>query len=155
MSKYNIFILMRAIFGKQIALEDIVDGIDEVLLKAFDLLTERERTVLKLRFGLEDGQTTSLAKAEEVLCVSRERIRQIEVKALRKLRHPARANIFRSFCSLPLIPISPIVNCPRCSSECKPCFYVSGIITHLCPICHRNYDSNGKTVRIMGVLIEG
>lgn len=69
----------------------------EQLMEVLDTLTPREAKVLKLRFGLEDGRARTL---EEVGCefkVTRERIRQIEAKALRKLRHPSRSRKLRDF----------------------------------------------------------
>ena len=53
-------------------------------------LTEREQKILKLRFGLEDGKSHTLEEVGQEFNVTRERIRQIEAKALRKLRHPSR-----------------------------------------------------------------
>ncbi|MFH1541618.1 MAG: RNA polymerase sigma factor RpoD, partial [bacterium] len=58
------------------------------LENVMDTLTEREKMVLKLRFGLEDGHPRTLEEVGRVFCVTRERIRQIEAKALRKLKHP-------------------------------------------------------------------
>jgi RNA polymerase primary sigma factor len=60
-------------------------------------LTERERRVLAMRFGLEDGQTYTLEEVGRAFGVTRERVRQIEAKALRKLRHPQRARALRDF----------------------------------------------------------
>ncbi|MDW7981556.1 MAG: RNA polymerase sigma factor RpoD [Thermomicrobium sp.] len=60
-------------------------------------LTERERRVLAMRFGLEDGQTYTLEEVGRAFGVTRERVRQIEAKALRKLRHPLRARTLRDF----------------------------------------------------------
>jgi len=60
-------------------------------------LSERERRVLAMRFGLEDGQTYTLEEVGRAFGVTRERVRQIEAKALRKLRHPLRARALRDF----------------------------------------------------------
>ena len=62
-----------------------------------DSLTGRERRVLQLRFGLEDGRARTLEEVGKELNVSRERIRQIEAKALQKLRHPSRSHKLRDF----------------------------------------------------------
>lgn len=62
----------------------------EQLAEVLDTLTEREQKVLKLRFGLEDGTQRTLEEVGKEFDVTRERIRQIEAKALRKLRHPSR-----------------------------------------------------------------
>ncbi|MEK7298788.1 MAG: RNA polymerase sigma factor RpoD [Candidatus Margulisiibacteriota bacterium] len=70
------------------------------LLKSMDVLTEREQMILKLRFGFDDGRPRTLEEVGRVYNVTRERIRQIEEKALRKLRHPSRRHrleAFRSF----------------------------------------------------------
>jgi len=69
----------------------------EELLKSMDILTEREQMILKLRFGFDDGRPRTLEEVGKVYNVTRERIRQIEEKALRKLRHPARRNRLDSF----------------------------------------------------------
>ena len=63
----------------------------EQLVEVLDTLTEREQKVLKLRFGLEDGRARTLEEVGKEFEVTRERIRQIEAKALRKLRHPSRS----------------------------------------------------------------
>ena len=60
-------------------------------------LTPREEKVLRLRFGLEDGRTRTLEEVGKEFNVTRERIRQIEAKALRKLRHPSRSKKLRDF----------------------------------------------------------
>jgi RNA polymerase sigma factor (sigma-70 family) len=62
--------------------------LQETLDNMLSALTDRERTVIEMRFGLIGGQSKSLAEIGQVLNVSRERARQIEVKALRKLRKP-------------------------------------------------------------------
>jgi RNA polymerase primary sigma factor len=60
-------------------------------------LTDREREVLKLRFGLGDGNARTLEEVGRQFCVTRERIRQIEAKALRKMRHPTRLRQLHGF----------------------------------------------------------
>ena len=62
-----------------------------------DTLTDRERRVLMLRFGLKDGKSRTLEEVGKEFNVTRERIRQIEAKALRKLRHPSRARMLKGF----------------------------------------------------------
>ena len=69
----------------------------EQLLEVLDSLNERERKVLKLRFGLEDGRARTLEEVGKEFNVTRERIRQIEAKALRKLRHPSRSKKLKDF----------------------------------------------------------
>jgi RNA polymerase primary sigma factor len=60
-------------------------------------LSERERQVLEMRFGLKDGQGRTLEEVGQEFGVTRERIRQIEAKALRKLRHPIRSKKLRDY----------------------------------------------------------
>ena len=60
-------------------------------------LTPRKEKVLKLRFGIEDGDTRTLEKVGKEFTVTRERIRQIEAKALRKLRYPSRSKKLKDF----------------------------------------------------------
>lgn len=73
--------------------EMLKDEIGEVLLT----LTEREEKVIKLRFGLEDGKSRTLEEVGQMFGVTRERIRQIEAKALRKLRHPSRSRKLKDY----------------------------------------------------------
>ena len=69
----------------------------EQLSEVLSTLTPREERVLRLRFGLEDGRSRTLEEVGEVFHVTRERIRQIEAKALRKLRHPSRSKKLKDF----------------------------------------------------------
>lgn len=69
----------------------------EQLEDVLDTLTQREERVLRLRFGLEDGRARTLEEVGQVFGVTRERIRQIEAKALRKLRHPSRSKKLKDF----------------------------------------------------------
>jgi len=75
------------------AFELLKEQLEDVL----DTLTEREENVLRLRFGLDDGRTRTLEEVGQVFGVTRERIRQIEAKALRKLRHPSRSKRLKDF----------------------------------------------------------
>ncbi|MGT2893618.1 RNA polymerase sigma factor RpoD [Streptococcus downei] len=69
----------------------------EQLNEVLDTLTDREENVLRLRFGLDDGKMRTLEDVGKVFNVTRERIRQIEAKALRKLRHPSRSKQLKDF----------------------------------------------------------
>ena len=69
----------------------------EQLEEVMNTLTPREAKVLKLRFGLEDGKSRTLEEVGREFQVTRERIRQIEAKALRKLRHPSRSKKLRDY----------------------------------------------------------
>ncbi len=71
----------------------------EQLVEVLSTLTPREEKVLKLRFGIEDGRTRTLEEVGKQFNVTRERIRQIEAKALRKLRHPSRSKKLKDFLS--------------------------------------------------------
>ena len=69
----------------------------EQLVEVLDTLTEREKMVLCLRFGLDDGRARTLEEVGKEFNVTRERIRQIEAKALRKLRHPSRSKKLKDY----------------------------------------------------------
>ena len=69
----------------------------EQLLSVLDTLTPREERVLRLRYGIDDGKPRTLEEVGKEFNVTRERIRQIEAKALRKLRHPSRSKRLRDF----------------------------------------------------------
>jgi RNA polymerase primary sigma factor len=69
----------------------------EQLVDVLDTLTEREEKVLRLRFGLDDGRSRTLEEVGKEFSVTRERIRQIEAKALRKLRHPSRSKKLKDY----------------------------------------------------------
>ena len=73
--------------------EMLKDEINDVLLT----LTEREEKVIRLRFGLDDGKSKTLEEVGQIFGVTRERIRQIEAKALRKLRHPSRSRKLKDY----------------------------------------------------------
>lgn len=81
------------------SVEDIVAATElhEMLLKILDTLTEREQKVLILRYGLLDGKKRTLEEVGKIFNVTRERIRQIEAKALRKCRHPSRSRKIKDF----------------------------------------------------------
>ena len=69
----------------------------EQLVEVLDTLTDREQKVLNLRFGLDDGRSRTLEEVGKEFDVTRERIRQIEAKALRKLRHPSRSKKLKDY----------------------------------------------------------
>ena len=73
--------------------EMLKDKIDDVL----KTLTYREREIIKLRYGLGDGYTYTLEEVGRIFKVTRERVRQIEAKAVRKLQHPVRSRQLRGF----------------------------------------------------------
>ena len=74
-----------------------VEMLKEELANVLLTLTDREEKVLRLRFGLDDGQCRTLEEVGQIFGVTRERIRQIEAKALRKLRHPSRSRKLKDF----------------------------------------------------------
>ncbi len=69
----------------------------ETLLSVLNSLTPREEKVLRLRYGVDDGRPRTLEEVGKEFNVTRERIRQIEAKALRKLRHPSRSKHLKDF----------------------------------------------------------
>jgi RNA polymerase primary sigma factor len=69
----------------------------EQVQHALESLSDREREVLELRFGLRDGKEHTLEEVSHYFNVTRERVRQIEAKALRKMRHPARSRDLRDY----------------------------------------------------------
>jgi RNA polymerase primary sigma factor len=71
--------------------------LSEALSEILGTLTEREADVLRMRFGMYDGRTHTLEEVGQIFGVTRERIRQIENKAIRKLRHPSRSKKLRDF----------------------------------------------------------
>ena len=75
----------------------INSGLHDDVMKALSILSEREREVLMLRFGIEGDHPMTLEEIGRILTVTRERIRQIEAKALRKLRHPKRSGNLKSY----------------------------------------------------------
>lgn len=72
-------------------------SLHEEIMEALDTLTDREQRVLRMRFGLDDGKQRTLEEVGQTFDVTRERIRQIEAKALRKLRHPSRSRKLKDF----------------------------------------------------------
>ncbi len=78
------------------------DRVDNSLLRddlehVINSLTPRERDVVRMRYGLDDGRTKTLEEIGKVFSVTKERVRQIEAKALRKLRHPYRSAVLRDY----------------------------------------------------------
>lgn len=86
-------------YENEMSVEDVVaqQVLRERLEEMLQTLTTREQKVLRLRFGLDDGRERTLEQVGQEFGVTRERIRQIEVKALRKLRHPSRSRKFKDF----------------------------------------------------------
>ena len=84
------YVFWRNFEGRHQLLKEQVEAV-------LDSLTGRERRVLQLRFGLEDGRARTLEEVGKEFNVTRERIRQIEAKALRKLRHPSRSRKLKDY----------------------------------------------------------
>ena len=89
--------LLRAIFGGYFAKENDNDLDGAFILNLLGGLTTRERTVLEYRFAIRDGKYYTLREVGEIFGVTRERIRQIQEKSLRKLRHPSRSLLLRPY----------------------------------------------------------
>ena len=73
------------------------EQLKESLREVLSTLTEREENVIRMRFGLDNGQPMTLEEVGQKFGVTRERIRQIEAKAIRKLKHPTRLNKLASY----------------------------------------------------------
>lgn len=78
---------------KEIDIHKAAEALDQVM----DTLAPREKEILRLRYGLTDGKEYTLEEVSQKFGVTRERIRQIEAKALRKLRHPVRGRILHKY----------------------------------------------------------
>ena len=89
-------LIVESDLDDQVASTMLKDQLDEVL----GTLTDRERRVLELRYGLTDGQEKTLEEVGQEFTVTRERVRQIEAKAMRKLRHPSRSRKLRDYIEL-------------------------------------------------------
>ena len=96
MRSFEYFTPTRVVFGKDTHLK-IATLLKEQLSEVLNTLTEREQKVLRLRFGMNDGRARTLEEVGKEFDVTRERIRQIEAKALRKLRHPSRSRKLRDY----------------------------------------------------------
>ncbi len=85
--------------GEARAVSDITldSALREEIEEALNTLTPREARILKLRFGLQDGHTYTLREVGEKFGLTRERIRQIEVEALQRLRHPSRRRSLKAY----------------------------------------------------------
>ena len=85
--------------GKALPLIDATSTqlLQEQIEKVLSSLTPREQRILRLRFGLEDGRSRTLEEVGQEFKLTRERIRQIEAKALRKLRHPSRSRRLKDY----------------------------------------------------------
>lgn len=83
----------------ELSIEEIVSEkfLREELERVLNTLTDREQTILRLRYGMDDGRERTLEEVGKYFNVTRERIRQIEAKALRKLRHPSRSRKLKDF----------------------------------------------------------
>lgn len=89
------FIVDEAIVDPALNMENV--ALTEALEKVLSTLKEQEAEVIRLRFGFDNGRSKTLEEVGEIYGVTRERIRQIEAKALRKLRNPSRTNLLKDF----------------------------------------------------------
>ena len=89
------FIVDEAIVDPALNMENV--ALSEALEKVLSTLKEQEAEVIRLRFGFDNGRSKTLEEVGEIYGVTRERIRQIEAKALRKLRNPSRTNLLKDF----------------------------------------------------------
>lgn len=100
MKDYDLGSLEKALeISEEVAVSGSVvhDQLKLQLEQILNGLAEREAGIIRLRFGLEDGEPKTLAEIAEVYGVTRERIRQIEAKVMKKLRHPARSQAIRDY----------------------------------------------------------
>ena len=89
--------LIRRLEKKVAALEEANTQLQEQLESVLETLSDREAGVVRMRFGLTDGQPKTLDEIGKVYGVTRERIRQIESKTMSKLRHPSRSQVLRDY----------------------------------------------------------
>jgi RNA polymerase primary sigma factor len=89
------FIIDRAVVSPSEAVINL--NLREQTAEVLKTLSPREEKIIKMRFGLQDGSEHTLEEVGQFFAVTRERIRQIEAKALRKLRHPSRSHRLRAF----------------------------------------------------------
>ena len=87
----------RVTVGKAAVIDFVMKPETQQLNEVMETLSPRECKVIRLRFGLEDGRAHTLEEVGKEFDVTRERVRQIEAKALRKLRHPSRSKILKDF----------------------------------------------------------
>ncbi|HNK62705.1 MAG TPA: sigma-70 family RNA polymerase sigma factor, partial [Anaerolineales bacterium] len=89
--------VMSIVGGPRPAVATLAEVERQQIQRALASLSEREREVLELRFGLKDGREHTLEEVSRYFDVTRERVRQIEAKALRKLRHPSKSRELRDY----------------------------------------------------------
>lgn len=101
-----IALMMHSLSSQELVADTDVDSPEDAIVKqlmrqdiegVLRTLNPREREVLRLRFGLDDGRSKTLEEIGQIFKVTRERIRQIEAKAMRKLRQPSRNSILREY----------------------------------------------------------
>ena len=87
----------KALYGGKASGRKWYEMLKEKLDQVLGTLTYREREIIKLRYGLGDGYTYTLEEVGKIFRVTRERVRQIEAKAVRKLQHPIRSRMLEGF----------------------------------------------------------